>query len=77
MLLAKQAKGKLTVQLYDHPLTKDLNDCTGKVVLRNSLKLDYLVLDVVPLVGDVQGETIKSVMRRMVNAAISRGAEVV
>ena len=73
--MSEQTKGKLTVQLYDLPLTKDPNDRTGKIVLRNSLKLDDLVQDVVPLVGDVQAETIKSVMRRMIDAAISRVAD--
>lgn len=73
--MADQKKGKLTVLLYDNSFTPDPNDRVGKILLRNSLKLEDLARDVVPLIGDVQNETILSVMRCMVDAAISRVAD--
>lgn len=73
--MAEQKKGKLTVQLYDNALTPDPKDRIGKILLRNSLKMEDLVRDVMPLIGDVQYETVLSVMRRMVEAAITRVAD--
>lgn len=73
--MAEQTKGKLTVRLYDNGLTSDPKDRIGKILLRNSLKIEDLARDVVPLVGDIQYETILGVMRRMVDAAISRVAD--
>lgn len=62
----------LKIQTYDNPLTERTDDATGKVMLNGSVGMEQLAKDILPVVGDVQYETIISIANRLVDAAVKR-----
>lgn len=62
----------LKIQTFDNALTERKDDSTGKVMLNGSVGMEQLARDILPVVGDVQYETIMGIANRLVEAAIKR-----
>lgn len=62
----------LKIQTVDNPLTERKDDSVGKIMLNGRVGLEELARDILPVVGDVQFETIMGIANRLVGAAVQR-----
>lgn len=62
----------LKIQTFDNALTERTDDSIGKILINGAVGIPELAMDIVPVVGDVQFETIVGICNRMVDAAVKR-----
>lgn len=62
----------IRVQTYENALTERTDDFIGKVMLNGFVGMEDLARDIIPVVGNVQYETIVGIANRLVEAAIKR-----
>lgn len=62
----------LKIQTFKNALTKRTDDSIGKIMINAAVGIPELAKDIVPVVGNVQYETIVSIANRLVDAAVKR-----
>ena len=60
------------VQTYENALTERTDDYVGKVLLNGYVDMEDLAEDIIPVVGNVQYETIVGIAKRLTEAAVKR-----